>query len=205
MCLNRLQATCGVPKMLHGRDLPLLSLPLTFFCSFLQESDGAAVVSALRFHPVTHCFSLVRVQTIFGWMCRTWHWSFYVRGCACMFVHGHVYISFINHFYSLSMDKARVLHQVESLPYNCRRCNWSHVSQMREFQTLLDFSGTRMSCGSCPEGSNITLHCWCSRKRDDDKGRAPYILKITTRSSVDERSNKFLCLLKSSTGNSYEN
>lgn len=36
---------------------PFLSFPLTFFCSFLQESDGAAVVSALRFHPVTHCFS----------------------------------------------------------------------------------------------------------------------------------------------------
>lgn len=60
---------------------------------------------------------------------------------------------FINRIYSLSMDKARVLHQVESLPYNCRHCNWSHVSQMREFQTLLDFSGTRMSCGSGPEGS----------------------------------------------------
>lgn len=47
--------------MLHGRDLPLLSLPLTFFCSFLQESDGAAVISALRFHPVTHRFSLLCV------------------------------------------------------------------------------------------------------------------------------------------------
>lgn len=82
--------------------------------------------------------------------------------------------------------KPAVLHQVESFPYNRRPCNWRHVSQMREFQTLLDFSGTRMSCGSGPDRSNITLYCCCRGKRDDNKGSAPYILKITTRRSDDE-------------------
>lgn len=47
--------------VLLGRELLFFLFSLTFFCSFLQESDGAAVVSALRFHPVIHCFSAVCV------------------------------------------------------------------------------------------------------------------------------------------------
>ena len=74
----------------------------------------------------------------------------------------------LNH---LSIYKARVLHQVESFPYKHRHCNWSHVPQMREFQALLDFSGT-MSCGFGLDGSSMTHYCCCRRRGDDDKGSA---------------------------------
>lgn len=88
-----------------------------------------------------------------------------------------------------------------------RRCIWSRMSQMREFQMLLDFSVTRMSCGFGLDGSNMTQYCWCRRKGDDDKGLASTLFlkkeKKLQEALLKGEAIKRAAFLKSFTGNNY--
>lgn len=70
-----------------------LFLPLTSFCSFLQESDGAAVVSALRFHTALNLPFSIRAFDKPEYALHEHNLTLCVRVrvCACLSVHGHVY------------------------------------------------------------------------------------------------------------------
>lgn len=90
MCPNWAQTICRASWMCYLADLPFLSFSLTFFCSFLQESDGAAVVSALRFHPVTHCFSALFLSAFANRVQLNMYYMNITKHCVCVCLHACV-------------------------------------------------------------------------------------------------------------------
>lgn len=134
----------------------LFLLPFSFlFCRkvMVPLRSGFIQLLLLSFVCVMH--------TVFSWICSTRQLLILFCVWMCMPVCAWACLyHYINHIYnSFSIYKARLLRQIEAFPHKHGRCNWSHVSQMREFQTLLDFSGTSMSCGFGPDGSTITQYC----------------------------------------------
>lgn len=138
--------------------------PPTSFSTFLQESDRAAVVGALRFHASLYLHTsfppvLFAKPTSERDVC-THAWV-----CMGMLILG----LFRNAFKKGGRG-------VPSSYFNRPKCfkppsfNWSHVLLKREFQTLLDFPHLAESRAAVGLGGSsldhILEHCWLKKKRE---------------------------------------
>lgn len=139
--------------MLFGRYFPFflfLLLISVLFCRKVMVQQWSVLSGFIQLHTasLTICTFTNCAQLNMHYMMITYHfWGGGVHACVCMgmFIPGILY---------LKMH----LHKVRTFPFNPTCCNWSHVLQMRGFQTLLGFSGSWPTCKSCGFGPGLVQH-----------------------------------------------